>query len=141
MPPLTLRSIIFISLLLFLMLDHSIGFVVMLSAESLFLDSQRLYMSNDDNDPLFDNQQSFSYVEGSEYDNEEEEIMAMGGDPSFLMDFKEDDMKRREEDDEKQDDAPKWLPTDGNGPQPKPPSKFTDMDEWDGTVDESAHFD
>lgn len=111
---------------------------------SHFLNSQRIYASNNDindrpNDPLFDNHETFSYVEGSEYENEEDELIAMGGDPSFLIEDEEDDIRLGEDNDEKYET--RWSPTDGNGPKPKPVSKVVDLDEWDGTVDESAHLD
>jgi len=54
----------------------------------------------------------FSYVEGENYDNEIEEVEAMGGDPFFLQV------------DEEQEE------------------KETDPDfEWDGIVDDEAHLD
>ena len=54
----------------------------------------------------------FSYVEGENYDNEFEEVEAMGGDPFFLQVEQEDEEKE------------------------------TDPDfEWDGIVDDEAHLD
>ena len=59
----------------------------------------------------------YSYVEGNEYDDVYEEIEAMGGDPFFLDDT---------------------SPEDGEHDE----VKDTDPDfEWDGAVDEDAHFD
>ena len=53
----------------------------------------------------------YSFVEGGDYDSLEEEIEAMGGDPSFLEDYE-----------------------DGN-------LQVSGGDDWDGTVDEDAYFD
>lgn len=61
------------------------------------------------------NDGSFSYVEGDEFENELMEIDALGGDPAFLS---YDDTDEADED---------------NFSESEP--------EWDGTVDEDAHFD
>eukprot|EP00521_Asterionellopsis_glacialis_P014468 CAMPEP_0195308404 /NCGR_PEP_ID=MMETSP0707-20130614/38208_1 /TAXON_ID=33640 /ORGANISM="Asterionellopsis glacialis, Strain CCMP134" /LENGTH=347 /DNA_ID=CAMNT_0040372671 /DNA_START=1 /DNA_END=1045 /DNA_ORIENTATION=- len=116
-----------------------------------------------------------SFVEGESYDDDMEEIMAMGGDPSFM------DSGENEQEEEADSSSPDGtegdsMPTssilssmagmgggvmdvignverdryatDGKGPSPKnhqESSQFSavqdDNWEWDGIVDEDAHFD
>eukprot|EP00548_Thalassiothrix_antarctica_P000823 CAMPEP_0194147036 /NCGR_PEP_ID=MMETSP0152-20130528/22482_1 /TAXON_ID=1049557 /ORGANISM="Thalassiothrix antarctica, Strain L6-D1" /LENGTH=112 /DNA_ID=CAMNT_0038847709 /DNA_START=138 /DNA_END=476 /DNA_ORIENTATION=- len=99
-----------------------------------------------------------SFVEGSDYfENAIDEVEAMGGDPFFLTDD-DTDIKKNDGDDttttmkfdvgstttnkkkEIKIEEEKRSPTDGKGPMPRAPSKFVEMDEWDGTVDEEAHL-
>jgi hypothetical protein len=75
----------------------------------------------------------FSYVDGDNFENAEDEILAMGGDPFFLG----------LEDDSKEDNAPPPpiesktnLPLDPEADTTEP-KKF----EWDGEVDDEAHLD
>ena len=68
---------------------------------------------------------SFSFVEGSDFfASEEEEIEAIGGDPSFLDDDNTVFVPRKENEQVSE------------GPADSTPAKF----EWDGEVDEDAYF-
>jgi len=87
-----------------------------------------------------------SYVEGSTFDNRFDEIEAMGGDPSFLDDDDENEVKMAKLDlGEFNKKANKQSVTDGKGPtqmQDKNMAEKTDPDwEWDGIVDEDAQWD
>ena len=92
-----------------------------------------------------------SHVEGASYQDDFDEIEAMGGDPFFLADYKPDmtipeNMDNGEggedEDDTEGDKSSKrlWKATDGNGPKPL---NVVDVpvDEWDGVEIEGAYFD
>jgi hypothetical protein len=72
----------------------------------------------------------FSYVDGDNFENAEDEVLAMGGDPFFLG----------LDDDSKDDDAPPPIESGTNlevDPDSTEPKKF----EWDGVVDDEAHLD
>jgi hypothetical protein len=72
----------------------------------------------------------FSYVDGDNFENAEDEVLAMGGDPFFL------DL----DDDSKDDDAPLPIESGTNlevDPDSTEPEKFI----WDGEVDDEAHLD
>ena len=112
---------------------------------------------------------SQSFADGSSYSRELEEIEEMGGDAFFFTPTprEDDDDDRQESNGEDDADefvgttllSPSFLSvvdtvesvsaveeryaTDGKGPTPsKKPNKVTDglAFEWDGTVDEEAHF-
>ena len=87
----------------------------------------RVNLSSNKKEPPSDGA-SYSYVEGLEFDNERDEILAMGGDPSFLP---PDDIE---------------SPADVSSPPPPPPPPDNGNEEeskflWDGEVDEDAYFD
>jgi hypothetical protein len=67
---------------------------------------------------------SFSYVDGDNFENAEDEVLAMGGDPFFLVD-------------DSKDDAPPGASNLQVNPDPAETGKFL----WDGEVDEDAHID
>jgi hypothetical protein len=72
----------------------------------------------------------FSYVDGDNFENAEDEVLAMGGDPFFLG----------LDDDSKVDDAPPSIEGKTNlqlDPDTTEPKKW----EWDGEVDDEAHLD
>jgi len=74
---------------------------------------------------------SHSYVEGLEFDDQLDEILAMGGDPSFLMDD-DDEMKTTMEVQPPPEMVPPYAPSDVND---------TKNYLWDGEVNEDAYFD
>ena len=72
----------------------------------------------------------FSYVDGDNFENAEDEVLAMGGDPFFLG----------LDDDSKVDDAPPPIEGGTNlqlDSETTEPTKW----EWDGEVDDEAHLD
>jgi hypothetical protein len=72
----------------------------------------------------------FSYVDGDNFENAEDEVLAMGGDPFFLG----------LDDDSKDDDDPPPIEGGTNlqlDPDTTEPKKW----EWDGEVDDEAHLD
>jgi hypothetical protein len=73
----------------------------------------------------------FSYVDGDNFENAEDEVLAMGGDPFFLG---------LDDDNKDDDDAPPPIESGTNlqvDPDTTEPTKFI----WDGEVDEEAHLD
>ncbi|GAX11526.1 hypothetical protein FisN_22Lh216 [Fistulifera solaris] len=113
-----------INLLCFFVLFSDLEAFVPISQRPSFLVATELYSACDK-----DNfKGSFTFVEGSDFfASEEEEIEAMGGDPSFL-------------DSSDQDTAwliPKHEKSDSKEQLDNKPEKF----EWDGEVDEDAYFD
>jgi hypothetical protein len=67
---------------------------------------------------------SFSYVDGDNFENAEDEVLAMGGDPFFLQD-------------DSKDEGPPGASNLQVDPDPAETGKFL----WDGEVDEDAHLD
>ena len=98
-----------------------------LHSQRLNTPSKALYSSRDGGD---DDNMSFTYVEGSEFDNPEDEIEALGGDPFFLMDDDDDDHTSTQSMEKKSI----------NSGQDKN-DEDDDEWEWDGEVDENAHLD
>eukprot|EP00816_Leptocylindrus_hargravesii_P003795 CAMPEP_0196817894 /NCGR_PEP_ID=MMETSP1362-20130617/63118_1 /TAXON_ID=163516 /ORGANISM="Leptocylindrus danicus, Strain CCMP1856" /LENGTH=145 /DNA_ID=CAMNT_0042195777 /DNA_START=79 /DNA_END=516 /DNA_ORIENTATION=+ len=90
-----------------------------------------------------------SHVEGTSYQDEIDEIEAMGGDPFFLEDY-EPDMTIPEnvddgddiDDETEGDELSKkvWKATDGTGPKQREWDDVS-LDEWDGVEIEGAYFD
>ena len=90
-----------------------------------------------------------SQVEGTSYQDEIDEIEAMGGDPFFLEDYEPDmtipenvDDGDDNDDETEGDELSKnvWKATDGNGPKQREWDDVS-LDEWDGVEIEGAYFD
>eukprot|EP00814_Leptocylindrus_danicus_P021086 CAMPEP_0116020942 /NCGR_PEP_ID=MMETSP0321-20121206/10093_1 /TAXON_ID=163516 /ORGANISM="Leptocylindrus danicus var. danicus, Strain B650" /LENGTH=146 /DNA_ID=CAMNT_0003491721 /DNA_START=79 /DNA_END=519 /DNA_ORIENTATION=- len=90
-----------------------------------------------------------SHVEGTSYQDEIDEIEAMGGDPFFLEDYEPDmtipenvDDGDDNDDETEGDELSKnvWKATDGNGPKQREWDDVS-LDEWDGVEIEGAYFD
>jgi len=88
-------------------------------------------------------------VEGTSYQDEIDEIEAMGGDPFFLEDYEPDmtipenvDDGDDNDDETEGDELSKnvWKATDGNGPKQREWDDVS-LDEWDGVEIEGAYFD
>ena len=98
-------------------------------------------------------QNAYTYVEGGDYEEQRQEIEAMGGDPFFLSDG--EDAGAQDETFMTNLETPmgagnpvaagqeERYATDGKGPTPRDPRKVEAVDEeweWDGIVDEDAHL-
>ncbi|GAX15934.1 hypothetical protein FisN_22Hh216 [Fistulifera solaris] len=113
-----------INLLSFFVLLSGLDAFVPSSRKPSFLVATKLYSASDKGNF----KGSFTFVEGSDFfASEEEEIEAMGGDPSFL--------------DSSGDDTP-WLKQKEEKLDSKEQvDNKTEKFEWDGEVDEDAYFD
>jgi hypothetical protein len=113
-----------IHLLCFFVLFSGLEAFVPTSQRPSFLVATELYSAADK-----DNfKGSFTFVEGSDFfASEEEEIEAMGGDPSFL--------------DSSGDDTAWLTPKEEKFHSKEQVDNKAEKFEWDGEVDEDAYFD